>query len=81
MWLNIIAIIFLIWAGLKVIDLIVEMFAVFGGDGVQPYDIVWWISHPISIRGLYLFEVPMLAGVFIWIFLICGTYWAVTYFI
>ena len=79
LFFNISAIALLIWAGLKIIDFVIEMFSAFGGDGVQPYDIMWWISRPISMRGWYLFKLPMLLGLFAWLLLIWGTYWAVGY--
>ena len=79
LFLNISAIALLIWAGLKIIDFIIEMFSALGGDGVQPYDIMWWISRPISMRGWYLFKLPMLLGLLAWLLLIWGTYWAVGY--
>ena len=67
LFFNISAIALLIWAGLKIIDFVIEMFSAFGGDGVQPYDIMWWISRPISMRGWYLFKLPMLLGLFVWL--------------
>ena len=40
LFLDILAGALLLWAGLKIIDFIIEMFSIFGGDGVQPYDIM-----------------------------------------
>ena len=81
LFLDILAGALLLWAGLKIIDFIIEMFSIFGGDGVQPYDIMWWISRPISMRGAYLFKLPMLIGLLAWLVLIWGTYWAVNNFL
>ena len=81
LFLDILAGALLLWAGLKIIDFIIELFSIFGGDGVQPYDIMWWISRPISMRGAYLFKLQMLIGLLAWLVLIWGTYWAVNHFL
>ena len=62
LFLDILAGALLLWAGLKIIDFIIEMFSIFGGDGVQPYDIMWWFSRHISMRGDYLFKLTMFIG-------------------
>lgn len=69
--------IFVVWAGLKILDFIIEMFSVLGGDGVSPADIMWWMCRPISFRGVSAFSVPMLIGLLMWIALIVGTVWSV----
>lgn len=74
--LDILAILLLIWTAIKLVDLIIELFPLFGGDGVQPYDVMWWICRPISMRGMALFRLPMLIGLVVWIALWYGTFWA-----
>lgn len=77
MIVTIIQYIFIAWAGLKILDFIIEMFSIFGGDGISPADVMWWICRPISFRGLSAFSVPMLVGLLMWIALIVGTVWSV----
>lgn len=68
---------FVLWALFKILDFIIEMFSVFGGDGISPADVMWWICRPISFRDRSAFSVPMLVGLLIWIALIVGTVWSV----
>jgi hypothetical protein len=64
---------FLIWAGLKIIDVLLEVFI---GDGVSPDDVSWWLARPFSIRAKGI-KFPFLIGCLIWIALIAGTAWAI----
>lgn len=77
MIVTIIQYIFIAWAALKILDFIIEMFSIFGGDGISPTDVMWWICRPISFRGASAFSVPMLVGLLMWIALIVGTVWSV----
>lgn len=77
MIVTIIQIVFVFWAAVKILDFIIETFSVFGGDGISPADVMWWICRPISFRGYSAFSVPMLVGLLMWIALIVGTVWSV----
>jgi len=66
-----------VWALLKIVDLLIEVTPAFGGDGVQIYDAAYWLCRPFSFRGFYLFTVPILIGILMWIALIIGSAWAV----
>lgn len=65
------------WALVKILDLIIEMFSIFGGDGVQPYDVMFWITRPFSFRSISIVRLPMLVGILVWFSMILGTGWAV----
>lgn len=77
MIVTVIQYILIAWAALKILDFIIEMFSILGGDGISPADIMWWICRPISFRGASAFSVPMLVGLLMWIALIVGTVWSV----
>lgn len=66
------------WGAVRLLDIIIESFNFLGGDGIQPYDIMWWIRRPFSFRGISLISFPMLIGAALWIALVWGTGWAVT---
>lgn len=66
------------WGIINIFNFVMESLSFFGGDGIQPYDIMWWIRRPFSFRQMSLVSFPMLIGAAIWIVLIWGTGWAVT---
>lgn len=66
----------LIWAASRVIELLIELLSFWGGDGVQPYDIMWWLCRPFSIRCFSIVRFPMLIGLVIWICLIWAASWS-----
>lgn len=67
----------IVWAGLKILDLVMEIFSFLGGDGLSIYDCSWELVRPISFRYWHLFTVRILPGLIIWICLIIGSAWAV----
>lgn len=75
--ITILQLLLFVWAVIKILDLVIEMSSFLGGDGVQPYDIMWWICRPFSFREWSLFTLPMLCGLAVWIILIYGVAWSV----
>ncbi len=64
-----------VWAAIKIIDIILEMII----ERVDPSDISWWICRPISFRSFEGIRFPMPVGAIVWIGLIVGAVWGVRY--
>lgn len=67
----------IIWAVVRILDIVIEIFSFLGGDGVQIYDISSWLVSPFSIRGISPLRLPILVGLLTWLVLLYGTFWAV----
>lgn len=67
----------IIWAVVRILDIVIEIFSCLGGDGVQIYDISSWLVSPFSFRGISPLRLPILVGLLTWLVLLYGTFWAV----